>query len=138
MLGLATIVVFDQLLRRAGRPELTALPDVAPGELASLVAATVGALVATRRPHHPVGWLLLAFGLVGFLSDAGHEYAHYALRPSNSPQWPHAMRPSDRDRKAADPIGKSSRRRCLIGWQGEQLLWVTELASGVWAPRLQP
>ena len=48
------------------------------------------------------------------------------------------MRPSDRDRKVADPIGKSSRRRCLIGWQGEQLLWVTELASGVWAPRLQP
>ena len=80
MLGLATIVFFDQVLRRAGRPELTALLDVAPGELASLVAVTVGALVATRRPHHPVGWLLLAFGLVGFLSDAGHEYAHYALR----------------------------------------------------------
>jgi hypothetical protein len=85
MLGLATIVVFDQLLRRAGRPELTALPAVAPGELATLVAVTVGALVATRRPHHPVGWLLLVFGLVGFLSDAAFEYAHYALRAERQP-----------------------------------------------------
>jgi hypothetical protein len=79
MVGLASIVVLDQLLRRAGRPELTALPAAAPGELATLVAVTVGALVATRRPHHPVGWLLLVFGLVGFLTDAAFEYAHYAV-----------------------------------------------------------
>ena len=73
MVGLASIVVLDQLLRRAGRPELTALPAAAPGELATLVAVTVGALVATRRPHHPVGWLLLVFGPVGFLTDAAFE-----------------------------------------------------------------
>jgi hypothetical protein len=43
-----------------------ALPDargvVAP-LLASVSAATVGAVLASRRPHHPVGWLLLTFGL---------------------------------------------------------------------------
>jgi hypothetical protein len=79
VLGLAAIVVLDHLLRQAGRPELTTLPAVAPGELATLVAVTVGVLLATRRPRHPVGWLLLDFGLVGFLSDAAYEYAHYAL-----------------------------------------------------------
>jgi hypothetical protein len=85
MLALAAIVVFDQLLRRAGHAELTALPAVAPGELATLVAVTVGALLATRRPHHPVGWLLLALGLVGFLSDTTLLYAHYALRAESQP-----------------------------------------------------
>jgi hypothetical protein len=27
--------------------------------LATVSAATVGAVLASRRPHHPVGWLLL-------------------------------------------------------------------------------
>ena len=31
--------------------------------LATVSAAAVGALVASRRPAHPVGWLLLALGL---------------------------------------------------------------------------
>jgi hypothetical protein len=30
--------------------------------------------------------------------------------------------------------GRPTAAVALIGWQGEQLLWVTEPASGVWAP----
>jgi hypothetical protein len=31
--------------------------------LVTVSAATVGALLASRRPRHPVGWLLLGVGL---------------------------------------------------------------------------
>src|SRR5918995_6036442 len=64
MLGLAVIVWLDQSLRQTGRPELIVLTSTAVAPmLGTLIVATVGALVASRRPAHPVGWLLLAFGL---------------------------------------------------------------------------
>ena len=64
MLGLALIVWLDQSLRQTGRPELIVLTSTAVAPmLGTLIVATVGALVAGRRPAHPVGWLLLAFGL---------------------------------------------------------------------------
>jgi hypothetical protein len=66
--GLASAVlavnwVQDRLLRQAGRPDLAPLGAavVAP-VLASVSAATVGAVLAARRPRHPVGWLLLGVG----------------------------------------------------------------------------
>jgi hypothetical protein len=34
------------------------------GMVNGLAFATVGAVIATRRPEHPVGWLLLGAGLV--------------------------------------------------------------------------
>src|SRR5215211_4485953 len=48
----------DDRLRQAGRPDLTQW-DLRPG-VAAVSAATVGAVLASRRPRHPVGWLLLA------------------------------------------------------------------------------
>jgi len=64
MLGLTVLVWVDQLLRQTGRPELIVLTSTAvPPVLGALAVATVGALVAGRRPRHPVGWLLLAFGM---------------------------------------------------------------------------
>src|SRR6266487_5597238 len=59
ILGVATLPWFDHLLRQARRPELTQLhASTIPSVLAALVAATVGAVLAGRRPAHPVGWLL--------------------------------------------------------------------------------
>ena len=58
MVACAVVPWLDRLLRQAGRPDLTQW-DVRPG-LAVASAATIGALLASRRPHHPVGWLLLA------------------------------------------------------------------------------
>lgn len=50
-------------------------------------AATVGAVLASRRPRHPVGWLLLALGLSVVTSGAAKGYAGYGLlaRPGSRP-----------------------------------------------------
>jgi hypothetical protein len=60
----ATFPWFDRLARDAGRPDLAILaPFVVAPSVALLTASTVGAVLASRRPRHPVGWLLLAVGL---------------------------------------------------------------------------
>src|SRR5215217_2472353 len=64
LLGLVVLVWLDQLLRQTGRAELVVLnPTAFAPVLGAITTATVGAVVASRRPRHPVGWLLLAFGL---------------------------------------------------------------------------
>ncbi len=45
----------------------------------SLAFATVGALIASRRPENPVGWIFGAGGLLIALSDFAEQYAVYAL-----------------------------------------------------------
>src|SRR5919198_4795625 len=66
VVGLAATWWFDHLLRHAGRPDLVLLNAAGvPYVLAILSAATVGAVLANRRPGHPVGWLLLGLGLAG-------------------------------------------------------------------------
>jgi hypothetical protein len=80
LLGLAMTAWLDQLLRQAGQPELVSLgAGNAPSAGAAVIAATVGALVARRRPRHPVGWLLLATGLSLALSGAVSSYRWYGL-----------------------------------------------------------
>jgi hypothetical protein len=61
MLALAAVPWFDRLLRQAGRPDLTQW-DARPA-VALVSAVTVGAVLASRRPRHPVGWLLLCLAL---------------------------------------------------------------------------
>jgi hypothetical protein len=65
MLGLAVVPWMDRLTIRAGRPDLAQFSGVSlvGPVVAMLSAATVGAVVASRRPRHPVGWLLLGFAL---------------------------------------------------------------------------
>jgi hypothetical protein len=64
LLGLIMLVWLDQLLRQTDRPELVVLkPTAFAPVLGAVSTATVGAVVASRRPRHPVGWLLLALGL---------------------------------------------------------------------------
>jgi hypothetical protein len=81
MLSIATIFWFDHLLHQAGRPEvaLTTLPAFAPRVLAGVSAATVGAVLASRRPRHPVGWLLLALGVSVLAYHVVDGYARYGL-----------------------------------------------------------
>jgi hypothetical protein len=88
MLGLVTVPWFDHLLRAAGRPDLTQLnASGIPAVLAIVSATTVGALLASRRPGHPVGWLLLGLGLSVSAGAVADGYAPYGLlaRPGTLP-----------------------------------------------------
>jgi hypothetical protein len=88
LLSLVVIWRLDQLLRQAGRADRAPLgAEVAAPVLAAVSAATVGAVLAGRRPRHPVGWLLLALGLSLNLSGVASAYADYGLlaRPGALP-----------------------------------------------------
>jgi hypothetical protein len=89
MLSLPAIVWLDRLLIEAGLPELATVLN--SGNLTSAVAAvsaaTVGAVVASRRPHHRVGWLLVALGLSLAALGFTFSYTRYGLvaRPGALP-----------------------------------------------------
>jgi hypothetical protein len=55
--------------------------------VAMVTATTVGAVLAGRRPGHPVGWLLLALGLSVAAAGVATGYANYGLlaRPGALP-----------------------------------------------------
>jgi hypothetical protein len=88
LLGLAATVRLDQLLIETGFPQLTAV--LSRGHLtsaaAAVSAATVGAVVASRRPDHRVGWLLVALGLALAASGFAFSYTRYGLVA-----WPGAV-----------------------------------------------
>jgi hypothetical protein len=88
LLGLAATLWIDALQHDAGRPGLaTFSASSIPSVAAAVSAATVGVVLAARRPAHPVGWLLLGLGL----SEAAHSftfaYTRYGLvtRPGSLP-----------------------------------------------------
>jgi hypothetical protein len=85
--GLAVVVWLDRLLRQAGRGDLALLNPNQYAYVVTLVsAATVGAVLASRRPAHPVGWLLLVLGLSVVTSGLAQGYASYGLaRPGSLP-----------------------------------------------------
>jgi hypothetical protein len=89
LLGLGATLWLDGLLQGAGYPELAYL--LGSGNATTLVAAvsaaTVGALVASRRPGHRVGWLLAALGLSITVSGFSFSYTRYGLvaRPGTLP-----------------------------------------------------
>jgi hypothetical protein len=88
VLGLAATARLDQLLRQAGTPELTWLHlSSIPQVVAAVSAATVGAVLASRRPRHPVGWLLLGLGLSLTMWGLAFGYTRYGLvvRPGALP-----------------------------------------------------
>jgi hypothetical protein len=65
-------------------------PDASSFLLFALIAApfaVVGALVASRRPRNPIGWLFLAFAVVAAFAASADRYASYALveHPSSLP-----------------------------------------------------
>jgi hypothetical protein len=76
-----------ELHRRVGRGDLVQLTvrDALPLLLASVSSATVGAVLATRRPRHPVGWLLLGLGVSMIGIGAASDYASYALLAGGGP-----------------------------------------------------
>jgi signal transduction histidine kinase len=84
-----SIFVMDAQLRGAGRTDLATISTNSGVIYIPVMfsAATVGVVVASRRPRHPVGWLFLALGLFVALSGAMDDYAGYGLlaRPGSRP-----------------------------------------------------
>jgi hypothetical protein len=78
----------DRLLGRAGAPELGWLHlGSIPQVVAAVSAGMVGAVLASRRPAHPVGWLLLGLGLSLTMWGLAFGYTRYGLvaRPGALP-----------------------------------------------------
>src|SRR5829696_6240288 len=50
-------------------------------ELTSIAVgyAVIGAIIASRLPNHPIGWICCAIGLIAAVDHFGGEYAVYAL-----------------------------------------------------------
>jgi hypothetical protein len=56
------------------------------GEKLFLTFPVVGALIASRHPRNPVGWICLAEGLLWALTDLFDYYATYGVaRPGSVP-----------------------------------------------------
>jgi hypothetical protein len=88
LLSLPVTAWLDHLLREAGEPTASSLRlGSIPELVAAVSAATVGALVASRRPEHPVGWLLLGLGLLVSLGGIVRGYVLYGAvaRPGSLP-----------------------------------------------------
>ena len=86
--GIAAVAWLDHLLRRAGRPDLAPLGESGVVYVVGAVsAATVGVVLAGRRPRHPVGWLLLALGVLVAEAGVTAGYARYGVlvRPGALP-----------------------------------------------------
>jgi hypothetical protein len=77
MVAWLVIPWLDRQLRQAGRPDLVQW-DLRPG-VALVTAATVGAVLASRRPQHPVGWLLLAQVASNLATGAAAQYLAWGL-----------------------------------------------------------
>ena len=95
LLCLAAVPWLDELLRQAGRADLVqfTFPAVAVPVLAMVSSVTVGAVVAARRPAHPVGWLLLGIALSLTATAATAQYFVYGLlvRPGALPAARYAV-----------------------------------------------
>jgi hypothetical protein len=78
VLGMTVGFWLEDLLRQAGWADPL---DTAVGPtVAAVSAATVGAVLAARRPRHPVGWLLLASALFLAANGIAGGYGPYGLQ----------------------------------------------------------
>ena len=87
-LSWAATAWLDGLLREAGLGEEAWLgAGNLPAVVGTVTAATVGAVLASRCPAHPVGWLLLGLGLSECLAGVSSGYSRYGLvgRPGALP-----------------------------------------------------
>jgi hypothetical protein len=58
------------------------------GGVLFLAFPLVGALIASKRPHNPIGWILLADGLLWMLRDMLDYYSVYGVAKPGSVPFP--------------------------------------------------
>lgn len=79
-LGLCAIILAVLRLPETLPPEREGiLPLVVALVMTAAVYATVGALVASRRPENPIGWIFLAIGVGLAATFAAYGYADHSL-----------------------------------------------------------
>jgi hypothetical protein len=74
-----TALSFLLLALNLSRPDVPIYPYWAEGTILALGYSTVGAVVASRRPQNPIGWILCAIGLLWAVDHFNSEYAIYTL-----------------------------------------------------------
>src|SRR5919107_3165576 len=98
-LALATAVanVLLQVISEAAREEVS-VGSAVGGAIAELVVGVpllafplAGALIATRRPYNPIGWILLVDGLLWMLLDTLVNYGTYGVAKPGSVPFPVAI-----------------------------------------------
>jgi len=77
--ALLLAVAFVLSLRRPQYADLSVTTGELLGQLVFVLFGWFGALIVSRRPSHPIGWLLCAFGLANGLAAFASEYAIYGL-----------------------------------------------------------
>jgi hypothetical protein len=79
----SVLLLVSALVLNLRRPEFADLAFTT-GELvwglALLLFGWFGALVVSRQPSHPIGWVLCGFGVLGGVGGFASEYAIYGLR----------------------------------------------------------
>jgi hypothetical protein len=85
VLCIAALVLLAQA-STASAAERVSLQRTAAFPLSILAFAAVGALVATRRPRNPIGWLFCGIALTGELQAAALGYVRYAVFAAPSSQ----------------------------------------------------
>jgi hypothetical protein len=75
--------------------------------LSALLFSTVGALVGSRRPQNPVGWLLCLYGLANAVGHFSSQYAIYALltRSADAPPAGEARNETNLDSLSGELVG---------------------------------
>jgi hypothetical protein len=83
MFALSALLFMAALILNLRRPQYADLAFTT-GELvlglALLLFGWFGALIVSRQPSHPIGWILGAFSVIGGVGDFASEYAIYGLR----------------------------------------------------------
>jgi hypothetical protein len=80
MVSLAlTALSFLLLSLKLSHPDVPIYHYWAEGTLLAVGYSTVGAVVASRRPQNPIGWILCAIGLLWGVDHFNSEYAIYTL-----------------------------------------------------------
>ena len=74
-----TALSFLLLVLNLSHPDVPIYPYWAEGTLLAVGYSTVGAVVASRRPQNPIGWILCAIGLLWAVDHFNSEYAIYTL-----------------------------------------------------------
>jgi hypothetical protein len=109
-----------------------------------LTYPTVGALIASRRPGNPIGWLLCLVGLVVIVLSFATAYASYAAYAPSSPPLPatqYAAWLADRDTLSTRKYWvlsyyDESVKECLtLGYSKKECNW-NEHSSGIALPAM--